>query len=227
MQSMKQPDNAIVTMVAPNGGVTKDVPVKIGSQVVIPIASASAGDDFAGYTRGVFKLPKVDSTELAAGVWVKWDVSAGECVLNQTASGDFDLGVVRKTAASSDTEVEVIVGGPARRKAIVEVDFTDVSAAGDSSINFAPFAGRITRTGTQLGGAITGADCVVAPKIGNTAITGGALTIAYSGSAAGDVDNAYPTAANVVAAGDLLKMTSGGESSTTATCKGFFEIEEL
>lgn len=102
---------------------------------------------------------------------------------------------------------------------------TDVSAASDSALGSAPFSGFIRRIWSVLGGAITGADANVTPKIGSTAITGGALVIANVGSGADVVDFAHPTAANFVNAHDKLLASTGGESSTTATLDVYFLIE--
>lgn len=124
--------------------------------------------------------------------------------------------------------VWVDFSGKRSRKAIVgPLAMTDVSAAGNSAEGCAPFAGIVTKMYTKLGGAITGADSTVTGKINGSAMTGGAVTVAYSGSAAGDLDFAYPTAANVVAAGDKLIAASDGASSTTATLEVYFEIEAV
>jgi predicted RecA/RadA family phage recombinase len=199
----------------------------VGGQLVIPIATASSGTLTACHTRGVFRLPKVTGTAMVIGYWVMWDVSAGNVVYNKTAADDFNLGRVRKAAGSSDTYVEVIVDGRTRRVETVRCIIADVSTASDSALNAAPFAGRITQFTHQLASAITGADSVVTPKIGSTALTGGAVTVAYSGSAVGDIDISYPTAANVTAAGDILKAATDGASSTAAVGLAMFELQEL
>lgn len=114
---------------------------------------------------------------------------------------------------------------PSRKFVVGPLRITDVSASSDSELGWAPFAGKITKVWSVLGGAITGADAVVTPKIGSTAITGATLTIANSGSALGDVDVAHPTAANTVVFGSKLVASTDGASSTTATLDVFFEIE--
>lgn len=227
METLKQADSDIVTLVAPSGGVTVDVPVKIGNLVVIPEITAVESALFSGRTRGVFKLPKTASLALTAGRWVVWDVSAGKVDLLPDAAADFNLGQVRVDAASSDTHVEVVLTGRTRRKQTLDFPVADVAAVADSQIRRAPFAGLITRVGSVLqGGAING-DAVLTGKIGATPITGGALTLTASGSAAGDLDEAYPTAANVVAAGDLLVFSSDGGGSTSQAVAAFMDIEEL
>lgn len=226
MLSCVQP-GTLVTLVAPSGGVTGDVPVKIGGLVVIPVADAEEGALFAAYLSGVFKLAKVDGVAFLAGRWLKWDVSAGECVLNATATADFNVGRVRKAVGTTDTEVELVVEDRLRRSHIAKMPITDVSAASDSALETAPFDGLVTRVFSKLLAAITVADANLTPKIGATAITGAALVIAYTGSAVGDVDEAFPTALNVVAKGDTLVASSGGESTTSAGLNVYYEIEEL
>lgn len=90
----------------------------------------------------------------------------------------------------------------------------DVSAA--SSVNIAvPDRGKIIKIISVLGGAITTANSAVTTAVNGTAVTGGSFTVAYSGSAAGDIDTAEPTAANNVEEGDYITITSDGGSSTT------------
>lgn len=89
---------------------------------------------------------------------------------------------------------------------------------GDSGYVPVPLAGDITRIDTVLlGGAVTTNDAVCTFKIGSAAITGGVVTITASGSAIGDEDNATPTAANTVAAGNVVKCTVSGTPGGSRT----------
>lgn len=76
-----------------------------------------------------------------------------------------------------------------------------------------PHAGDITSIQTVIDGVVGTADITVTGKIGSTAITNGAVTITQSGSAAGDVDSATPTAANTVTAGQAINFVVAGGGS--------------
>ncbi len=105
--------------------------------------------------------------------------------------------------------------------------WADISAA-DSSWQVCPVAGRIKKMWTILDGAITGADAVVTLEVNTVAVDGLSITIANSGSAAGDVDSDTPTAGHataVVAAGDKIEAITDGASSTTAIATWIVEIE--
>ena len=94
------------------------------------------------------------------------------------------------------------------------VQLTDVSAPSSVSVAV-PDDGNIIKIISVLGGAITLVDSAVVTKINGTTVTGGGFTVAFSGSAAGDIDTASPTALNGVKEGDYITITSDGASSTT------------
>jgi hypothetical protein len=98
----------------------------------------------------------------------------------------------------------------------VSAYMADLSTA-SSAFTVAPCRGRIVRAYSIIYNAITGADAVWTMEINGTAITGISVTVANSGSAAGDVDTGLPTASNnVVNEGDTIEFVSDGASSTTA-----------
>lgn len=76
-----------------------------------------------------------------------------------------------------------------------------------------PHAGNITSIQTVTDGAVSTADITITAAIGATGVTNGVVTIATSGSAAGDVDSATPTAANAVTAGQAVNFTVTGGGS--------------
>jgi len=68
----------VLNLVAPTGGVTKGVPVRIGDFFCIPQETAAVSVAFRGYVSGVFELVKDSGTAWTAGQAVYWDVSATE-----------------------------------------------------------------------------------------------------------------------------------------------------
>lgn len=93
-------------------------------------------------------------------------------------------------------------------------EIADISTAGQIYIPV-PDAGNIIKAFSVIDGAITGADAVLTLKIGGTAVTGGTMTVANSGSAAGDVDTCEPTAARSVVEGDSIEVETDGGSTNT------------
>lgn len=78
----------------------------------------------------------------------------------------------------------------------------------------------ITKIKTVIDAALTVGDAVVTFAINTTNITGGAVTITQSGSAAGDQDEVSPSAANVSAgANDYLRATVSGTNTADIPCQ--------
>lgn len=102
----------------------------------------------------------------------------------------------------------------------------DVSTAGQIYVPVPNgFDGEIIEIHSALNGAITGADSVLTAKIGGTAVTNGTMTVANSGSAAGDVDSCYPTGANTVVAGGSIEIETDGASTGTVAVFGTIVIK--
>ncbi len=90
----------------------------------------------------------------------------------------------------------------------------DISTASSTFVPV-PDGGKVIKIFTALQGAIGTANAAITFEIGGTAITGGGITVTQSGSAAGDVDTATPTAANRVEEGGSIEMITDGSSSNT------------
>jgi hypothetical protein len=91
----------------------------------------------------------------------------------------------------------------------------DLSVNPSEAFLVLPFDVTLNSAQSVIYDAITTADAVLTFSIGATPITGGVITIANSGSAAGDVDSCTFTAANTLAAGTPLKIViSGGAGGT-------------
>jgi len=98
--------------VAPSGGVTSGVPVKIGGLLVIPLVDADQTETFTGEVEGVFEVTKVGSQAWAVGDVVFWD--NGNTRFTKTdAEGLFRAGVAANIVASGagDTKGYVRLDG--------------------------------------------------------------------------------------------------------------------
>ena len=151
--------------------------------------------------------------------------SLHECKQISTA-GTSDAGKVITPSASTAgegtlrllTESEI-----SSKTAYITAVFGDVSTAGSIYIPL-NFAGTVTSIRSVLYGTIATADVTLQAKINGTNITDGAVTIAFSGSAAGDIDSATPTAANTFTAGQYLQVTSDGASTNTISAGLMFTV---
>ena len=94
----------------------------------------------------------------------------------------------------------------------VVAEIEDISTASSTFVGI-PDGGRVIKIITALQGAIGTANGGISFEIGGTAITGGGITVTQSGSAAGDVDTAEPTAANRVEDDGTIEMITDGASS--------------
>ena len=103
------------------------------------------------------------------------------------------------------------------------VKMADVSTAGSVHV-VAPDNGKIIKVMSVIDGAIATDDAGITTKINGTAVTGGGITVTQSGSAAGDVDTAEPTAENSVNEGQAIEMITDGGSSTACECVVTFVI---
>ena len=95
----------------------------------------------------------------------------------------------------------------------VECVIPDISTAGSFFVT-APHAGDIAIWYSTIDNAITVGDATLTLEIGGTLVTGSSITVAQSGSAAGDVDSASPSAANTVTAGQAIEVITDGGSTT-------------
>ena len=97
----------------------------------------------------------------------------------------------------------------------ITAKIADISTASSTFVPI-PDGGKVIKIITALQAAIATADAAITFEIGGTAITNGAITVAYDGSAAGDVDTAVPTAANDVLEDGTIEMITDGASTNTS-----------
>lgn len=87
--------------------------------------------------------------------------------------------------------------------------------------NVAPFPGTISQVRCKVD-ALHNADATLTAAINGVAVTNGVVTVSSTGLAY-DAYSATPTAANTVAQGDIITMTSNGAGDSTgnAVCQVF------
>ena len=96
----------------------------------------------------------------------------------------------------------------------LHAEIADISTASSTFVPV-PDSGKIIKIITALQGAISGANAGITAKVNTTNMTGGTITIAHSGSAAGDIDTCEPTGANSVVEGDYIAIATDGASTGT------------
>jgi D-alanyl-D-alanine carboxypeptidase len=107
-------------------------------------------------------------------------------------------------------------------KIYITYTIPDISTAGSHFV-VTPIAGDIDKIYSTINNAITSVNCGLTFEIGGTLVTNGAITIAYSGSAAGTIDNSTPSGANTLTAGQAIEIITNGASSTS--CRGTITFE--
>lgn len=105
-------------------------------------------------------------------------------------------------------------GGAILGRAVLNADMADSGTAGSSFV-VCPFAGTVVGLAAVNHLANTTTKTVLTAKIGGVAITHPAWEIAVT-QAAGVSSAVVPTAANTVAAGDVIEFISDGGSATAA-----------
>ena len=113
---------------------------------------------------------------------------------------------------------------PPVQNRFVTVQIEDISTAGQKFV-VPGFNGRIRKIHSVINGAIATADAVLTAKIGGTAVTGGAITVANASSAAGDVDSATPTALNSFTDTQAIEIETNGASLNTVEVVITLELE--
>ena len=100
----------------------------------------------------------------------------------------------------------------------------DVSTAGSAAFAVSTVAGTLSKIYTGLEGTIATANAVLTASIdGGTNITQ-TITIAYDGSAAGDVDSCTPADNNTVSVGSIIKLLTDNASTNAIGATVTFEI---
>ena len=151
-----------------------------------------------------------------------------QIIVHSSTGGTREVSSVIVNAVTVDSTVDVtdglslITGRQAGAKVLVQGVIPDVSTAATIFL-MSPVAGVVSLISTKLGAAISGADSVLAAKV-NAGTTMGAITVAHSGSAVGDLDSLTPSAQNTVAVGDYIRIDTDGASTGAAPLSIVVEI---
>lgn len=228
-------------------GSTATGKIAVGMAVAtVDNSSGSAGDKNVEIEAGVFKWDNAAGDALTAAEVGDTCYITDDQTVNKTATGKSAAG--RLVALDSDgawvkMEPPIAsglaaannlsdVGTAATARAnlganLVALSMPDPAALDGTAVTrlVSPVAGDITKLHSVLSGALATGDATLTFSINGTPITSGVITIAESGSAAGDVDSATPSAANTVAVGDVIECTVGGTNTAAETAAVSLLIE--
>jgi len=220
-----------------------------GSLVVLDASgNANPGSAAAGLIADGRAVSQVDNTAGSAGA-LTVDVQKGVFQFANSSAGDLidatciglacyivDDGTVAKTSSSGTRSVAGIV---------VDVDSNGVwVAVGDwypgtglgtnlialqirvAALNAvatfrvaSPVIGTIVSIQSDIEAALATGNATLTANIGASAITGGVVTITQAASAAGQVNSAAPSAANVVVVGSDINVVVGGTNTAAVACQ--------
>lgn len=192
-------------------------------------SSGSAGDLNVEVRAGLFWFSNSSAAdEITAGDEGDLCYAADDQTVAKTSSSSTRPVAGRVVDVDSSKGVLVYVGwadlaGQSQQYVTCSVKIPDISTA--DTVWVAPgLAGEVVLITSVISNAITVGDATLTCDINTTAITGGGITVANAGSAAGDVDQATPTAANVITATDALSVETDGGSTTACECVVTFLI---
>lgn len=118
---------------------------------------------------------------------------------------------------------------PPLQSRFVQVRIDDVSTA-QSAWVVPGFRGRIRKASSVIDGALATSDAAITFEIGGTAVSGLSLTLAQSGSAAGDVDQDEVGPLEGTATFDedqAIEVITDGASTNTVAAVFTLEVEPI
>lgn len=141
-------------------------------------------------------------------------------------AGDRIIGQAMVSGVSGDIgslHIGQAAGANVAGKAYLTLAVPDLTAAEVVRL-VSPVGGTISKIWSVIDAALATGNATLTASIGGTPVTNGVVTITQAGSAAGDVDSATPTAANVITAGAAIVLTVGGTNSGTVGATVTLEI---
>lgn len=138
-----------------------------------------------------------------------------------------DLHEPKGVAAATNNSVYVANGSGSgswqRRQHILLTYLEDVSAVETIYVPI-PYAGNIIKVQTILEASIGSADSTVTIR-NSSGSTMGTITVAYSGSAAGDMTYVEPSSDNTTTDNDYITVSSDGASTNSAKLRVAIVLE--
>lgn len=131
-----------------------------------------------------------------------------------------DLHETKGVSTASDNQILIASSGVNSwgfQEYVLNLDIADIVADASYFVPV-PYACDIVSWSTAIDNAFATADCTLTLEIGGTLVTDSTITITQSGSAAGDVDSATPTAALSVGSGGSIEVTVSGTNTTATAC---------
>lgn len=116
------------------------------------------------------------------------------------------------------------IGGGANKIVLPVQDVDLKGSEADVKYLVSPVAGTIANIQSVISGELGVGDATLAIAINGTPVTGGTITVAQAGSAAGQVDSVKPTAANTVAVDDVITVTAGGANTASVEAQVMITI---
>lgn len=168
----------------------------------------------ANYFLNASKLLKAND------IIIVWSSTGGTIDVSNVLVNSVTIG----SAVDVTDGLSLLTGKQSGEKVTLQGVMPDVSTA-NSIYLAAPVAGDVTLVKSVLSGAITTGDAVLTVKDG-AGNSMGTITIANSGSAAGDVDTLVPSSNEDVAIGELIEIATDGGSTVARHASIIIEITQ-
>jgi hypothetical protein len=195
-------------------------------------SGGSDGDVTVKIEEGVFRWGNSSSTDeitLADVGKIAWVVDDETVAKTSNSGARAPAGYIVDVDAQGvhvRMGLDVLTAWRQGRKKVLPLRLTTIAASGTPVYRIvSPFTGLITKLRSIIEAAIGAGDATLTASIGATGITNGVITVTQAASAAGDKDEATPTAANYVVAGDELRVTIGGSATGASPANLTFEID--
>lgn len=120
--------------------------------------------------------------------------------------------VYQANGTGSGTWTNILSTVKNKNRIQLSIRIDNLTTAGSAWV-VSPIAGKIAEIDVVLYGSIGTANGTITSKINGVAVTNGAVTLTYTGSAAGSTFFATPTANNTVAAHGAIELVNAGTST--------------